>query len=999
MRVNIKHLMFGVCVAFVFCAFVGGASAATWHVDDDRAQCPEADFTKIQDAVNAASSGDTIIVYPGTYVENIFISNKHVTLRGQGVNTIIDGGNSGTVIYVYKPQGPITIEGFTIRNGGKEGSLPGNAGIHINFPSQYTIKNCRIEHNGFGIVIWNTWASNCLIENCVIADNAYRGIDPYCEDVIIDHCTIVNNGGDGYGDWSGSGVKTIKNSIICFNGRYGIYSHRDTPKAISYNDVFGNSKGNYYEGYWGPPTPFTPSPGTGEISTDPLFMDPAVGDYRLSENSPCIGAGEGGTNMGASFSICAPPENQPPTASFTYSPQNPVVGEEITFDASSSYDPDGTIVSYDWDFGDGAKASGDVVTHAYSSAGDYTVILTVTDNEGAKNSMSKTISVIYKKSARICIRKYDPWCAVPVGTVTATYERTGYDEEKGNRYRVTSLEVKLSGFLGDYKVQISDADGNVIWSDGGKKWKPSSHTETYTPNIDIYDNYRFGIELRGMDAVTAIMKADMWVADWYIKGAKKLSGMKIPDLEKLAEIRPDVKEDMKAFKESPIWFSRKNETPFALDAPEYSDFLPLLWPSTGAILCSPGELRVYDSKGRVTGLVNGEVREEIPNSTYFEGIVYISHAESNLTYTIVGTEEGNYSLMVAFAEENFSTYFTTCEVPLSANAIHYYNVNWQNLAQNGSGITVEKDYDGDGEVDEAITTSVPKTPTNPSPPDGATDVPINTILSWTGDDSENVAYNVYFGTDIEPPLVSERQVETTYAPTLEPNTTYYWRVLAINEHNIFNASSLWSFTTTEDTVSPVIHSVTLDAYTTIPDAIINITVNATDDVGVVSVTAEGIPLLKTDGIWEGNITAPSSTGEYTLTIRAEDAAGNYNETTVDYSVVKPSGSIGIGVDPRLTTISAGDTAIINITLVSTENFDDVAYVYLTTEGIDPMYEANMTWFNWTSRYVSVPAGSTVKVPLNVSIPEGESGYKMFYVYLESKKWTTTAMDTGVLYIT
>jgi len=116
-------------------------------------------------------------------------------------------------------------------------------------------------------------------------------------------------------------------------------------------------------------------------------------------------------------------------------------------------------------------------------------------------------------------------------------------------------------------------------------------------------------------------------------------------------------------------------------------------------------------------------------------------------------------------------------------------------------------------------------------------------------------------------------------------------------------------------------------------------------------------------------------------------------------VVEPSGSIGIGVDPRLTTISAGDTAIINITLVSTENFDDIAYVYLTTEGIDPMYEANMTWFNWTSRYVSVPAGSTVKVPLNVSIPEGESGYKMFYVYLESKKWTTTAMDTGVLYIT
>jgi len=88
--------------------------------------------------------------------------------------------------------------------------------------------------------------------------------------------------------------------------------------------------------------------------------------------------------------------NQPPTASFTFSPKNPLVNEEITFDASASTDPDGSIVSYEWDFGDGAKASGEVVTHAYSSAGNYTVILTVTDNEGEKNSTSKTISVITK---------------------------------------------------------------------------------------------------------------------------------------------------------------------------------------------------------------------------------------------------------------------------------------------------------------------------------------------------------------------------------------------------------------------------------------------------------------------------------------------------------------------------------------------------------------------------------------------------------------------------
>jgi len=86
-------------------------------------------------------------------------------------------------------------------------------------------------------------------------------------------------------------------------------------------------------------------------------------------------------------------EVQLPVASFTYSPENPEVGEEITFDASSSYDPDGTIVKHEWDFGDGNSAEGEVVTHAYSEAGEYTVTLTVTDNDGLTDSTQKKINV------------------------------------------------------------------------------------------------------------------------------------------------------------------------------------------------------------------------------------------------------------------------------------------------------------------------------------------------------------------------------------------------------------------------------------------------------------------------------------------------------------------------------------------------------------------------------------------------------------------------------
>lgn len=59
---------------------------------------------------------------------------------------------------------------------------------------------------------------------------------------------------------------------------------------------------------------------------------------------------------------------------------------------------------------------------------------------------------------------------------------------------------------------------------------------------------------------------------------------------------------------------------------------------------------------------------------------------------------------------------------------------------------------------------------------------------------------------------------------------------------------------------------------------------------------------------------------------------------------------------------------------------------------------NLTCFNWTSRYVKVPTDAEVKVPLEVNIPNGESGYKVFYAKLELRKWAPTVMGTGILYM-
>jgi len=86
---------------------------------------------------------------------------------------------------------------------------------------------------------------------------------------------------------------------------------------------------------------------------------------------------------------------KPPVAAFTCSPSEPVEREIVTFSASASCDPDGTIQRYVWDFGDGASDSGTTVTHAYSVEGTYTVTLTVTDDDGLTDSATADLTFYF----------------------------------------------------------------------------------------------------------------------------------------------------------------------------------------------------------------------------------------------------------------------------------------------------------------------------------------------------------------------------------------------------------------------------------------------------------------------------------------------------------------------------------------------------------------------------------------------------------------------------
>lgn len=120
---------------------------------------------------------------------------------------------------------------------------------------------------------------------------------------------------------------------------------------------------------------------------------------------------------------------------------------------------------------------------------------------------------------------------------------------------------------------------------------------------------------------------------------------------------------------------------------------------------SPIELRVYDSQGRVTGLINGEIKEEIPNSIYSDEskTVIIFNPSNAYFYEVVGTNGGTYGLDITFLAQWNVTAFTASQIPIINGSIHLYNINWTALSLGEEGVTVQVDSDGDGVFEHTFT--------------------------------------------------------------------------------------------------------------------------------------------------------------------------------------------------------------------------------------------------------------------------------------------------------
>jgi parallel beta-helix repeat protein len=211
-------------IIHVLCALValhGTAFSATIYVPDN--------FPTIQDAINASVNGDTVIVRPGTYVENIDFVGKAVTVTSEqgALPTTIDGNRAGSVVTFQSGENASSVlEGFTLTNGDNS---DGGGGIHCLGSSSPTILNNTITGNtarrGGGIYVYHSFpaiTNNAIMGNAATKRGGGICCQQFSSPTIMSNTLTGNSAFDGGGLYCHRSSPAITNNIIKENtAKYG----------------------------------------------------------------------------------------------------------------------------------------------------------------------------------------------------------------------------------------------------------------------------------------------------------------------------------------------------------------------------------------------------------------------------------------------------------------------------------------------------------------------------------------------------------------------------------------------------------------------------------------------------------------------------------------------------------------------------------------------------------------------------------------------------------
>jgi len=232
------------------------------------------------------------------------------------------------------------------------------------------------------------------------------------------------------------------------------------------------------------------------LSAEPTLNGSALRSRLLSQTIPM-----GSANIyGYGRLYLEPPTqpNQPPTASFTYSPSSPTVGTTVSFDGSGSHDPDGSIVSYSWNFGDGGSGTGMLASHSYGSAGTYTVQLTVYDDDGSSGSTSAQVQVGAQAIPDLTVGgiSYSPTNPTIGTQLSFTISVMNVGSGNSSWFRVLLQGASSSSYT--YVSQLAAGGSTTV----SLSLPLSTSPETFTVTVDDLDGVSESNETNNTDTIT-----------------------------------------------------------------------------------------------------------------------------------------------------------------------------------------------------------------------------------------------------------------------------------------------------------------------------------------------------------------------------------------------------------------------------------------------------------------------------------------------------------------
>jgi len=210
----LKNIILFICLVVLI---TSSATAATLEVGQGKT------YSTIQSAIDAAKTGDTIIVSEGIYIENPVINTNGISIIGNNKeNTIIDGNNKSSGIRIDEVNN-VVISGFTIKNSGGGGSEV--AGVTIYKGNGNTVSNLNVINNYVGISLYQASNGNTVSGNIVDSNFGKLGYGIYL------HTSNDN--------------KIFNNNIK--NNKVGIYLYDSKTNRIYSNNFLSNKDGQAYD--------------------------------------------------------------------------------------------------------------------------------------------------------------------------------------------------------------------------------------------------------------------------------------------------------------------------------------------------------------------------------------------------------------------------------------------------------------------------------------------------------------------------------------------------------------------------------------------------------------------------------------------------------------------------------------------------------------------------------------------------------------------------------